>query len=198
MRLAERLTNIFSQEGIISDEEREIVRFGLESLGGNFVGVVLTLLVGICFKRVGDALLLYLLLFPLRKSAGGFHATTKVRCFITSAVMLDISFILFSAFDHAFVFYWVCAIMFGCIIWILAPVDNPSKRFDIVEQSVYRMRSRVVFGVESIIFVIASCLKWGTVIRSVCMAFFIASVSLLMGILKNVLVSKGKSQMMEM
>ncbi len=187
MKLAERLINTFSQEGIISDEEREIVQFGLESIEGNLVGVFLTLVVGILFKHTKDALFLYLLLFPLRKSAGGFHATTKARCFITSAIVLGISFAFFSVFDHAAIFYWICVIVLGCIIWILAPVDNPSKKFDAVDQSVYRMRSRVVLGVESIIFVIAFHFKWETVIRSVSMTFFIVSISLLMGILKNAL-----------
>lgn len=163
------------------------MQFGLESIEGNLAGVFLTLVVGILFKHIKDALFLYLLLFPLRKSAGGFHAATKTRCLITSAVVLGISFTFFSVLDHAAIFYWICVSIFGCMIWILAPVDNPSKKLDAAAQSVYRMRSRVVLGVESIIFVIAFHFKWGTVIRSVSMTFFVAGISLLMGMLKNTL-----------
>lgn len=54
--LAERMVDSLSKEGIIADEEREIVRFGLESLEGNMLGIVLTLTVGICFKRVEERL----------------------------------------------------------------------------------------------------------------------------------------------
>ena len=79
--LAERMVDSLSKEGIIADEEREIVRFGLESLEGNMLGIVLTLTVGICFKRVEEAMLLWLWLFPLRKNAGGYHAETKGKCF---------------------------------------------------------------------------------------------------------------------
>lgn len=185
MKLEERLTNTFSQEGIISDEEREIVQFGLESIEGNLVGVVLTLVVGICFKHTKDALFLYLLLFPLRKSAGGFHAATKARCFLTSAAMLGISFTIFTVVDHTAIFYGICAGMLGCVVWILAPIDNPSKKLDEMECCVYRMRSRVILGVESVVLVLALCLGWEIITRSICMAFFIVSVSLLIGMVND-------------
>lgn len=190
MKLLERLTDTFVQEGIILEEEREIVQFGLESIERNLVGVILFFSIGFFFNRTKDTLFLYLLLFPLRKSAGGVHAATKTRCLIISAIMLSISFLLFSIFDYVEIIYWICFICFGCIIWILAPVENPSKQFDEVDQSVYRMRSRIVLGVEGIIYLIAFHFRWEIVIRSVSMTFFIVSISLLMGILKNVLTAK--------
>ncbi len=85
--LTERLTNMLVSEEIISNEEKEIVRFGLESICGNLVGMVLTMVIGICFKHIGEAVFLWLLLFPLRKNAGGFHASTKTHCFITSIIL---------------------------------------------------------------------------------------------------------------
>ena len=42
-----------SKEGIISDEEKEIVRFGLESLEGNLLGIILTLIIGIVSVNAG-------------------------------------------------------------------------------------------------------------------------------------------------
>lgn len=190
MSLAEHLANTFACEGIISDEERDIVQYGLESMGGNLLGAVMTILIGICFKHVGDALLLCLFLFPLRKYAGGFHADTKVRCWIVSMIMLGISFALFTAFDHSMAFWGICAAMFGCIVWVLAPTDNSSKKLDMAELKVYRRRSRVILGMESVVLTLALCMGWKSIIRSICMTFFIVSMSLLMGRIKNVLLSK--------
>ena len=72
--LAERMANYFSNEGIITDEEKEIVQFGLESMGGNLLGFTMTFVIGFFFRQIGCAMLVWLLLFPLRKNAGGFHA----------------------------------------------------------------------------------------------------------------------------
>ncbi len=186
------MANSFCKEGIISEDEREIVRFGLESLGGNLSGIVLTLAVGICFKQVEAALLLWLLLFPLRKSAGGYHAETKKRCLLMSAAMLIAAFMLFTVFERTMMFYVICAVAAGCVIWLLAPVDNPSKELDAVECKVYRRRTRIVLGAENIFLVLALTFEWEITIRSVCMTLSIVAISLLMGAIKLLIINKPK------
>ena len=179
--LAERMANSLSDEGIITDEEKEIVQFGLENLCGNLLGFVMTLTIGFCFHRIGDALILWLLLFPLRKNAGGFHASTKTRCFLISAFMMILSFAIYTALNCAYFFYGISVLIAGSIIWIFTPVDNPSKKLDAVEYKIYRKRSRNILVLEGIIFILAFYFKWETVVRSVAMTFFLVSLSLLMG-----------------
>lgn len=190
------MADAFCKEGIIADEEREIIRFGLESLEGNLLGAGLTLIVGVCFKQVGEALLLWLLLFPLRKNAGGYHAATKTRCLFASAVILIISFVIFASFEYTIIFYVICAMATGCVIWFLAPVDNLSKKLDAVEYKVYRRRTRIAVGVEIAIFVLALYIKWEMAVRIICMTLFIVCVSLLVGetklIIRNKLRWRGK------
>lgn len=179
--LADRIANSFLKEGIISDDEKEIVRFGLESLEGNLLGIVFTLAVGICFKQVGEALLLWPLLFLLRKNAGGYHAATEIRCLFTSVVMLIIAFMVFAVFGHTMIFYGICVMVTGCVIWVLAPMDNPSKNLDTVEYKVYRRRTRIALGAEGVIFLVAQYFKWEMAVQSICMTFFLVSMSLLLG-----------------
>lgn len=155
------------------------------------MGIILTLIIGICFQQMGEALLLWLFLFPLRKNAGGYHAATKTRCFLISALMLVVAFLVFATFECMRVFYGICAIAAGCVIWFLAPVNNPSKKLDALEHKVYRQRTRIVLGAEGIILILALSCKWEMAVHSICMAFFIVAVSLLMGLLK--LASKVKS-----
>lgn len=114
MRLTDRLTNSFFREGIISDEDKEIVRFGLESMAGNLLGFFLAMTVGMIFGHIKDALLLWLCLFPLRKNAGGYHASTRMRCLFLSAGMLLISFAVFVAVEHTTAFYGIAAMISGC------------------------------------------------------------------------------------
>ncbi len=190
--LADRMAESFYKGGIITDEEKEVIRFGLESLEGNLLGVGLTLAVGICFKQVGEALLLWLLLFPLRKNAGGYHAATKTRCLLVSAVILIATFMIFAVFEHTMIFYGICVVVAGCVIWILAPVDNPSKLLDAVEYKVYRRRTRIVLGTESVIFIFALLFQWEITIRSVCMTFSMVAISLLTGAIELAISNKIK------
>ena len=185
MRLSERLSEIFLKEGLISDEEKEIIQFGLESVEGNLTGVILTILVGIIFGAIREAMLFYIWFLPLRKSIGGFHADTKAKCLLASALAMTLALILFSLFRYPGIVYLICGGIFSFVIFLVAPVDNPQKKFDASEQSVYRKRSRVVLLGESTLFVISYYNSWKAITISLCMTFFVASISLLLGILKN-------------
>lgn len=179
--LAKRMANSLSDEGIITDEEKEIVQFGLENLVGNLLGFVMTLTIGFWFHRSKDALLLWLLMFPLRKNVGGFHASTKTRCFLISAFLMILSFTIYTALSCTYILYVTSVLIMGSIIWILAPIDNPSKKLDAVEYKIYRIRGRNILVLESIIFMQAVYFKWEIVVRSIAMTFFLVSLSLLMG-----------------
>lgn len=183
------MANAPSKGVIITDEEREIIRFGLKGLDGNLLGIVLTLTVGICFKQIGETMLLWLLLFPLRKNAGGCHAATKTRC-LFAAVILIITFMLFASFECTMIFYGICVMVAGCIIWGLAPVDNSSKELDAVEYKAYRRRTRIVLGIEGAFFVLALSFKWGMAVENICMILFIVCMSLLVGVTKFMISNK--------
>lgn len=86
--LADRIADFLFKGGNITDEEKEIICFGLESLEGNLLGIGLTLIVGMCFRQVREAILLWWLLFPLRKNAGGYHAKTKTKCMLISLIII--------------------------------------------------------------------------------------------------------------
>lgn len=180
--LSQCLTNILYKDKIISEDEKEIVQFGLESIEGNLLSIVLILAVGSCFQRFYDAMLLWVLLFPLRKNAGGFHASTKLRCCIMSIVQLAISFLIFSGFFCTNIFYGISVTVAGCIICILAPLGNSSKELDIVEYKVYRRRCRLVLLLEEMFFVISLYYKWDIGIRCTSMALFNVSISLLLAV----------------
>ena len=45
MRLAENLTDRFLKDGVISSEDVEIVRYGLENIAGSLSGIIVTLIV---------------------------------------------------------------------------------------------------------------------------------------------------------
>lgn len=182
--LADRVTKFLQETNIVIDADKEVVKFGLESLVGNLLGIILTLSVGACFDCFVDAVFLWLFLFPLRKTAGGFHASTKISCFFISTILLVISFALFSVLDQSFHLNVICTVITSGIIWIFAPVENAVKQLDVIEYKIYQVRSRRLLLLGDIILAFALLFQFDTVIRSISMAFFIVSVSVLLGIIK--------------
>lgn len=182
--LVERLTDILEKEEIISDEEKEIVQFGLESLGGNLLGIILTLVVGVCFQQVREALLLWFLLFPLRKNAGGFHAKTKVRCFLSSTVTIIVSMVCIQQIRWTETENILITVISAVVIWIMAPVENGNKRLDSVEYRVYRQRTRKILLLEVLLFVLSLTFGWEDLVIVITMVFSIVCVVLVTGKVK--------------
>ena len=182
--LVERLTDFLEKEEIISDEEKEIVQFGLESLGGNLLGIILTLVVGVCFQQVREALLLWFLLFPLRKNAGGFHAKTKVRCFLSSTVTIIVSMVCIQQIRWPETENILITVISAVVIWIMAPVENGNKRLDSVEYRVYRQRTRKILLLEVLLFVLSLTFGWEDLVIVITMVFSIVCVVLVTGKVK--------------
>ncbi len=186
MKLAEYLTNSFSREGIISEEDKEIVQFGLESLLGNLLGIVLILAIGICFGHIWEAILLWIFWFFLRKNAGGFHAATKIGCLLISIVILIVAFILFALSEYTMTFYLLYGMSTGCVIWLMAPVDNSTKQLDMIEHKVYQRRCRIILTLEEVIILVSYVFEIEVIMKGVVMALFVVSISLILGMMKNV------------
>ena len=182
--LVERLTDFLEKEETISDEEKEIVQFGLESLGGNLLGIILTLVVGVCFQQVREALLLWFLLFPLRKNAGGFHAKTKVRCFLSSTVTIIVSMVCIQQIRWTETENILITVISAVVIWIMAPVENGNKRLDSVEYRVYRQRTRKILLLEVLLFVLSLTFGWEDLVIVITMVFSIVCVVLVTGKVK--------------
>lgn len=178
------LTDKLLTDGIISVEETEVVEYGLESIGSSLLGLLVTLTIGACFDFAWGSLLLWILIFPLRKNAGGFHAETKVRCLLFSAGALIISIICLQQIKWTETGYILVTVISAAVIWIMAPVENGNKRLDSVECRVYRQRTRKILLLEMLLFVLSLIFGWEDLMIVITMAFFIVCVVLLTGKVK--------------
>ena len=180
MRIAERVTNSLLADGIISDEETEIIQFGLESIWDNAIGMLLTVSVGIFYGKILSAILVWAMLFFLRKNAGGYHAQTKVRCLILSVAILAAVFGIYELHMNTDSFVNIITVISGGVIWCMAPIGNPAKMLDEVERRVYKKRTRFILVTEGLIFICAGIFGLDLLCQSVSMTFFIVSTSFIM------------------
>lgn len=178
---AQCMTDRFIRDGIILPENAEVVRYGLETLADTMLTFLMTAAVGCFYGSALSGIVLWMLVFPLRKYAGGYHARTKARCFLISAGMLVLAYALLYQPDCHPGIYLVIAILSGGYIYRNAPVDNVNKVLDAVERKVYRKRARIVLGVESIMFVTGWIAGWGELVAVIVMCFGVVGISLAVG-----------------
>lgn len=181
MKLAKCMTDSLLKDEVITSEEKEIISFGLENLISNLLGFIITLVVGYCFGNIFAGLGLWLLAFPLRRKAGGYHADTRTKCFAVSTTAEIIAFGFLYRPDFSYGVYAVMVLLLFGIIFILAPVENQNKPLDGIEYKVYRFRTRFILIFEGMLFVLGVVLSIKLLCILIAMSFFIVAAALMMG-----------------
>lgn len=184
MRTKKELARMLLRDDIISSEEVEIVEYGLENLGSNLLGMLITMAIGYFFSFLPGSVLLWLMIFLLRKNAGGYHASTRGRCMLFSTAVLLVSFVIFVRLSFPEIIYVMTAVFSFAIILFMAPVENENKHLDQMEHRVYRKRTMLILVLEGTLYVMAFFFHWKGLIIVLTMDFFIVAVTLLVGKLK--------------
>lgn len=181
MKTCRKVTTYLRGKGNITAEEEEIVQYGLNVLFWNVLSILITILVGSIFVSSLNGLILWLLVFPLRKYTDGYHAKTRSRCFLISVGMMICAYVVFTTWELPMTVYIsVTVITFGAI-YCMAPVDTPNKLLDVLEQGVYRKHARIVLVTEGIVFISACVWRYEALYAAVTMSYFIVAVSLVAG-----------------
>lgn len=184
MSMAERMTEKLLADGIILREEKEVVSYGLESLKSDLTAAIMTMLIGGCFGLLMEGILLWGLIYPLRKNAGGFHARTRTGCLLLSTGILAVFFACLIKYIWPRNVYILITAIFFVVIICLAPVENPNKRLTQMERDIYGRRARTILITESMLFLLALLFGWKNLMAVITTGFTIVGISLIAGQMK--------------
>jgi accessory gene regulator B len=167
---------------IISQEDEAVYEFGLDSLMLKFIHCISYLCIGILLNRVLELLLIASVLIPLRRSAGGYHARTKMGCYIFSCIYIFSTLLVLGAIQNDFT-WWMALILSDVIIVLMGPADNENKKLDKSEIEYYSKKFRLILICVNMICVLLSVIHLnGTelVVRSLICGVFAEAVLLLL------------------
>lgn len=180
MSLITHMTECLVRDQIIKNDEREIVEYGLESIWNTLLGMGIVFVIGGFLQCVWESLGLWVFLLPLRKSAGGYHANTKGKCLIISAIMIIIALICIMQ-EWSINIYTIILAIFSIVIGYIAPVDTANKKLDNEEVRVYRKRTRYILLIEIIIYFIAVKTESFVLSKIIAMVIALIGVAVVMG-----------------
>lgn len=180
MRLLSRIADYLTDEGM-TEEEQEIVRYGLERMIENLLGCLLLVIIGYYFGNALQGVLLWVFLYPLRSNAGGYHAGTRVGCLCISACVVWASFLFLDNMQKiSFVHLGICvASVF--VLWMMAPVGSRNKPLDQQEVLYYRKCVRHILAIEILVAGTAVVLQWTEIFKMVEIACLMVAVSVMAG-----------------
>lgn len=169
-KAAEKLAEVAIDKQIISSDDKAMYIYAYEAMFARILGWGTLLLLGIIFQCIPGTIAFFIVFFPLRIFAGGYHARNYEKCYMTSTVTFA-----FLTFGSRFIVSDInplilIIIVVACLttILVLAPVGDENKPLDQFEQIKYGIIAKVIATVEAIVIILMvfEQLNWEIVLFS--------------------------------
>ncbi len=144
-KLVNTVTNSMLGHGIISTEDQDIYKFGIECVILKVIHYISYLTIAMVMKEPFALIIMACTFFPLRKSVGGYHAKTRIGCYIVSCLTVFAG-LWFYKQEFSSKVYLICWIISSFTIFIFAPLDNENKRMGELELRYYRKKARIIIS----------------------------------------------------
>ena len=133
---------LYRNEENMDEEQAEIVRYGLELFYLKAFFFLATIAIGILMGSFWESLIFTALLSGIRTMAGGFHANTRMQCFIMSmltfvCVLMILKIV--AVYNVILIPLIVLAVISSIVIWKFAPIDTENKPLEDDEIAVFRL-----------------------------------------------------------
>lgn len=156
-RLTQYLSNSLFENNYIKKAEIEVIQYGIEM----FIICVLEMLAILClalyFGTFTETLIYLVAFIPIRIYSGGYHAETRLRCFIILLCVFGIFTIinpmqLFNNYTGVLI-----AIINLIFILLWSPISNDSKPLSKNKRKIYKKRS-LIFSITAIFITSTFCI----------------------------------------
>lgn len=125
---AKHITDFFINSGTISNDDRASYIYCFEYAIDTIIFPLTILLSGLIFNRFISALLFAVIIIPLKMSAGGAHASTRIMCSILSYSLYFVTLFCYQLLGNIpLTLLNICYIICCVLIMYLSPVE-PQKQ----------------------------------------------------------------------
>lgn len=187
-KILENVLSHMKSRGIVGEGEEDVYRFGLECMLLEVIHYSSYFVISVMFRMMIPMLVSALVLIPLRRKPGGFHARTRMGCYLFSCTVVAIVCLL-----NKIIFpLWLCVIVLlvaNVIVAWFAPVENENRLLDWAERRRFRKQALVILMVANVIIIISGIAGW-EVFQWLLNGVIIATQLTLLGKLQNGLLAR--------
>lgn len=183
--MTRKIVDSLIANGAVPSKDRELYEYGIRQGSLMVINLLTALLIGLYMGMILQSIVFMLAYIPMRTYAGGYHASTQLRCYLLSIpfmliVLHGIRMIPWSGYTCSGTLFFI-----GLVLYKFAPVENVNRPFSKTEFMVFRKRAMII----ATVLCCAAILFWITGIKqiaaSIIMALLMISIMLILGVLKN-------------
>lgn len=137
------IVNKFVRDGVIGTADVELYTFGVDIVLLKFIHYFTYFLIAICMNKITDFVIIFCILCAFRRNIGGFHAKTRIGCYLFSCSIIYLSLLATNLKIQVQILIMI-AFLSLIVILLLAPVDNKNRRMDAEDIKYYRHRLYII------------------------------------------------------
>ncbi|MCM1061673.1 MAG: accessory gene regulator B family protein [Eubacterium sp.] len=179
---------LYKNQENMSEERYEIVKYGLEILLIKYLFFSAALIIGILMHSFLECLIFIIFLSTIRSKTGGYHADTRIQCFVQSMLTFVFALSLLkleTLYKVILIPLSILALCSAIIIWLFAPIDTKNKPLSENEKKIFGTKSKVMLCLETVIAIVAYFIGFDGISCSIMLVFITTSLLVLMGMKKN-------------
>lgn len=187
-KLSRNLVKILLLKHHITEEDEELYVYGLFMLFSQFIYFIITCVIGLLFNCILESIIFYVAFQFIRKYAGGYHASTEIRCEImtTLSITLCIFVIRLSKTYNFQTAVFLIAFLSAICIFVLGPLDTPEKPLSKKEFKYFRKVSRIILIIIVSAIIISYFAELNLLFAPCCMSLVLESILIIAGKIKKV------------
>ena len=186
--LSSNISKKLYDNGFIQKNDIEICRYGIEIFISTVLEISSILLISIFAKNFFETIMYFAAFIPLRLYAGGYHADTRLRCYLISlGVYFLFSFVIDIIPRQAYLTTnLLCTTISFITVITFAPIIHCNKKTALPERKYYRKVSIGICSIETVLLLLISVLFPSNILTtSFALGEISVSLSMLAAILKN-------------
>lgn len=153
--ITEYIVKNLKENGVLDSKDEVLVQYGLNGLLSTFFSSFSIILIGLCCNCFTESIVFTISFFFLRIYAGGYHASTPLKCYGISITISIIVFYIIRSINLNNMSIIIIFVISSIIILVLAPVDTINKPLDIIERSVYKKRIVEIVKIYVAVFLVS-------------------------------------------
>lgn len=186
-QILDSITSFINKNRQMDSDNLEILRYGLELFLLKYSFMIAILIIALMLNSFYECLIFIAFFSVLRTSAGGYHASTRIECFVESVITFVLVIIILKTIEkyNYSAFVMGLATVSFLFIWIFSPIDTENKPLDSNETAIYRKKTRIILCTEAILSLGAFYVGFYTISYSIIVSFIITAILLLIGLFKK-------------
>ncbi len=150
--LIDKITYGLVADNTINSADVEAYKFGLDITILKAFHYVSYIAIALCMKRIIEFVVIFAVLYVLRRNTGGFHAQTRIGCYLFSCGVIFLS--LFAT--GVSLSWWgaaIISILDIIILLILSPIENNNRNLDTEDIKYFRHRLKILLVIFFVVYI---------------------------------------------